>query len=50
MNVFDQIQYEGIIHDLFEKNADIDGVFATSDIIAAFVIKACHKLKKKHSR
>ncbi|MGO4269455.1 LacI family DNA-binding transcriptional regulator [Paenibacillus sp. TAF58] len=46
MNVFDQIQYEGIIHDLFEENPDIDGVFATSDIIAAFVIKACHKLKK----
>lgn len=46
MNVFDQIQYEGIIHDLFEKNPDIDGVFATSDIIAAFVIKTCHKLKK----
>lgn len=46
MNVFDQNQYERIIHNLFQQHPDIDGVFATSDIIAAFVIKMCRKFGK----
>lgn len=39
MNVFDYPQYERIIRKLFQDHPDIDGVFATSDVIAAFVIK-----------
>lgn len=44
MNVFDQEEYERIIMTLLTEHPDIDGVFATSDIIAAFVIKWCRKL------
>lgn len=39
MNVFDYPQYERIIRKLFQEHPDIDGVFATSDVIASFVIK-----------
>lgn len=39
MNVFDYPQYERIIRKLFHDHPDIDGVFATSDVIASFVIK-----------
>lgn len=41
MNVFDQLQYEQIIHQLFQDHPDLDGIFATSDIIAAFAVKEC---------
>lgn len=41
MNVFDQLQYEQIMHQLFQDHPDIDGIFATSDIIAAFAVKEC---------
>ncbi|MFD1956531.1 LacI family DNA-binding transcriptional regulator [Paenibacillus thailandensis] len=47
MNVFDQSEYDRIIAELFEHHPDIDGVFATSDIIAAFVLKWCRKLGKQ---
>lgn len=47
MNVFDQKQYERIIRRLFEEHPDIDGIFATSDIIATFAVKICHKLKRR---
>jgi LacI family transcriptional regulator, sucrose operon repressor len=39
MNVFDYPQYERIIRALFQENPDIDGVFASSDVIASFVVK-----------
>lgn len=39
MNVFDYPQYERIIRKLFREHPDIDGVFATSDVIASFVMK-----------
>lgn len=41
MNVFDQQQYKRIISSLLEEHPDIDGIFATSDIIAAFAVKGC---------
>ncbi|WP_139996925.1 LacI family DNA-binding transcriptional regulator [Paenibacillus paridis] len=41
MNVFDQLQYEQIMHQLFQDHPDLDGIFATSDIIAAFAVKEC---------
>jgi LacI family sucrose operon transcriptional repressor len=47
MNVFDQEQYARIIRDLFREHPDVDGVFATSDIIAAFVIKECERIGKR---
>lgn len=47
MDVFDQQEYERIISGLLTEHPDIDGVFATSDIIAAFVIKWCRKLGKQ---
>lgn len=47
MNVFDQKQYEGMIHSLLRKHPDIDGIFATSDIIAAFAINECIKVGKR---
>lgn len=46
MNVFDQTEYERMMESLFTQHPDIDGVFATSDIIAAFVVKWCRKLGK----
>jgi LacI family transcriptional regulator, sucrose operon repressor len=47
MNVFNQQQYEAYVNRLFEEHKDVDGVFATSDIIAAYVIKMCHKLGRR---
>ncbi|MGG4143726.1 LacI family DNA-binding transcriptional regulator [Paenibacillus algorifonticola] len=31
----------------FQENKEVDGIFATSDVIAAYVIQACLKLNKK---
>jgi LacI family sucrose operon transcriptional repressor len=47
MNVFDQLQYERIIQTLLEEHPDVDGVFATSDIIAAFAVKGFKKVGKR---
>jgi LacI family sucrose operon transcriptional repressor len=47
MNVFDQVQYEQIIHRLFQEHPDLDGVFATSDIIAAYAVKECAAAGKR---
>ncbi|HTG68342.1 MAG TPA: LacI family DNA-binding transcriptional regulator [Candidatus Udaeobacter sp.] len=47
MNVFDQAQYEQIIHRLFQDHPDIDGIFATSDIIAAYAVKECAAAGKR---
>ncbi|MFB5678060.1 LacI family DNA-binding transcriptional regulator [Paenibacillus terreus] len=46
MNVFDQEEYEYIISNMFAAHPDLDGVFATSDIIAAHVIKKCEQMGK----
>lgn len=50
MDVFDQGEYEAIISRLLTEHDDIDGIFATSDIIAAFVIKWCRKIGKEIPR
>lgn len=47
MNVFDQTEYERMMESLFSEHPDIDGVFATSDIIAAYVVRWCRKLNKR---
>lgn len=44
INVFDYPQYERRIGDLFREHPDIDGVFATSDVIASFVVKIAQSL------
>ena len=36
-------QYFGII----EKKSDLDGIFATSDVMAANIIRACKKMGKR---
>lgn len=43
---FDPENYEGIISKLFESHPDIDGVFASSDVIAAYILKICSKYNK----
>ncbi|MCZ8514188.1 LacI family DNA-binding transcriptional regulator [Paenibacillus filicis] len=47
MDVFNQEQYEDMIRRLFREHPDIDGVFATSDIIAAFAVKIGRTLGKR---
>jgi len=44
---FNPDNYEGIIMELFSKYPDIDGIFASSDVIAAHILKICHQLDKK---
>ena len=47
INVFDDTQYEKIIFDLFKAHQDIDGIFASSDVMAAYAIRSCHTLVEK---
>ncbi|WP_410514404.1 LacI family DNA-binding transcriptional regulator [Paenibacillus sp. BR2-3] len=47
MNVFDHAQYGQIIEKLLNEHPDVDGIFATSDIIAAFALKGCTKAGKR---
>ncbi|WP_433943578.1 LacI family DNA-binding transcriptional regulator [Paenibacillus sp. SN-8-1] len=47
MNVFDQQQYEQIIQRMLEEYPDVDGIFASSDIIAAFAVRECLGKGKK---
>ncbi|WP_338553421.1 LacI family DNA-binding transcriptional regulator [Paenibacillus sp. KS-LC4] len=46
MNVFDEQQYEQIMSRLFAEHPEIDGLFATSDIIASFAVKECRRVDK----
>lgn len=41
---FETQDYELWITDILLSHPEVDGVFATSDVIAAQVIRACHKL------
>lgn len=50
MDVFDEEEYERILSKLIIEYPDIDGIFATSDIIAAFAVKWCRKLGKEVPR
>lgn len=47
INVLGNDNYEDVINRLFIENPDVDGVFASSDIIAAQVMKKCSELGKK---
>ncbi|WP_280768802.1 LacI family DNA-binding transcriptional regulator [Salipaludibacillus daqingensis] len=44
LNGFDFEEYEQIAENLFNLHENIDGVFATSDIIASYVLKVCQRL------
>ncbi|WP_341278882.1 LacI family DNA-binding transcriptional regulator [Paenibacillus sp. FSL H8-0537] len=46
LNGFDYDEYDQLVTKMFLENPDIDGVFASSDIIAAQVLKECHRLGK----
>ncbi|MNJ67804.1 HTH-type transcriptional regulator GntR [compost metagenome] len=45
--MFDQTRYEQLLQELLAEHPDIDGIFATSDIIGAFAIKECERAGKK---
>lgn len=47
LNKFEIEEYEGIIIELFEKHPYIDGIFASSDMIAATAIKVADYFKKR---
>lgn len=44
LNAFDQKEYEKLIISLLDAHTDIDGLFATSDILAAFALKRSRSL------
>jgi LacI family sucrose operon transcriptional repressor len=44
LNVFLYPQYEQIIHKLLREHSNVDGIFATSDIIASYVVKVARSL------
>lgn len=44
---FNFVEYDELACKLFEEHPDIDGVFASSDIIASYVIKAAVKNQKR---
>lgn len=46
VNGFNLADYQKLIRSLFQEHPDVDGVFASSDIIAMEVIKECHRLGK----
>ncbi|MFD2670171.1 LacI family DNA-binding transcriptional regulator [Marinicrinis sediminis] len=41
LDAFDQSSYASIIADMFTQHPDLDGVFATSDMMAGLVVKWC---------
>lgn len=47
LNGFNYKEYEQIVAELFRAHPDVDGVFASSDVIAAQVLKECRRLGKK---
>jgi LacI family sucrose operon transcriptional repressor len=47
LNGFKYDEYERIVENLFREHPDIDGVFASSDVIAAQVLKECHRIGKR---
>lgn len=46
LNGFKYTEYVEMVQNLFEEHSDIDGVFASSDMLALQVIKECRRLGK----
>lgn len=44
---FDTLEYYEFVREKLEQNPDVDGVFASSDIIGAYVLQACRDLNRK---
>ncbi len=44
---FEALSYMMEIKDYLSKHPEVDGIFTTSDVIAAQAIRACHMLKKR---
>ncbi|MHA7966564.1 LacI family DNA-binding transcriptional regulator [Paenibacillus sp. CAU 1782] len=47
LNGFNYTEYEVMVSELFREHPDIDGVFASSDMLALQVIKECRRIGKK---
>lgn len=47
LNGFKYREYEQLVLELFRDHPDVDGVFASSDIIAAQVLKECQRIGKR---
>lgn len=41
---FDSMNYYDFLRDFLEKHPDTDGMFADSDVIAAYVLQVCHDM------
>ncbi|WP_410770225.1 LacI family DNA-binding transcriptional regulator [Fontibacillus sp. BL9] len=41
MNGLDEERYRGLLQAVLEAHPDLDGIFATSDVIAAYALKEC---------
>jgi LacI family sucrose operon transcriptional repressor len=46
LNGFKYTEYEKLVRELFQEHPDIDGVFASSDMLALQVIRECRRLGK----
>jgi LacI family sucrose operon transcriptional repressor len=47
LNNFEREEYEKLIHMLFDEYPDVDGIFASSDVIAACIIEVCVGMGKR---
>ncbi len=47
LNNFEREEYEKLIHMLFDEYPDVDGIFASSDVIAACIIEVCVSMGKR---
>lgn len=50
INNFDKEEYERLIYKLFKENPNIDGIFASSDMIAACIVQVANVLEKSIPR
>lgn len=41
---YEELEYEAVVSRALEEHPDIDGIFASSDVIAAYVIRSCGRL------
>lgn len=47
LNGLEISQYDALVHRLFSEYPDVDGIFASSDLIAAAVLKVCRTLGRR---
>jgi len=47
INGFNFQEYGRLLEQLFREHPDVDGIFASSDIIAAFALKACQEIERR---